>query len=205
MTGNGPHDLDELLVTGIPPVAEPLMDTSVMETPTAEAPTAKAPATETSAVGTSGGETLVAETSVAGGSVGETEPVFVDATGLRARLGRRLGLAAGAVLVVFLGALGLGMATGPSVPLTPWSEPSSRPRVQVSRPDVPTEKPGDRRAAGRPEPGPTRPGERAAPAPSPRPSSAAPPGRMQVPATSTSRPGKSQASPPAWGRKKKNH
>lgn len=200
MTGNGPHDLDELLVTGIPPVAEPLMDTSVMDTPTA-----RAPAVERPVVGTAAGETLVAETPVAGGSVGEAEPVFVDATGLRARLGRRFGLAAGAVLVVFLGALGLGMATGPSVPLTPWSEPSSRPRVQVSRPDVPTEKPGDRRAAGRPGPEPTRPGERAAPSPPPRPSSAAPPGRMQVPATSTSRPGKSQASPPAWGRKKKNH
>jgi hypothetical protein len=128
-----------------------------------------------------------------------SEPVFVDETGGRARLGRRLGLAAGAVLVVFTGAVGIGLASGPNVPLTPWSEPSARPSVKLSRPVTPTKTPRERRAAASPAPA-TRPG-RAVPAPPPpRPSASKP----APPTVTTSRPGRSHPSPPAWGRKKKN-
>ncbi|GAA4307401.1 hypothetical protein GCM10023178_73740 [Actinomadura luteofluorescens] len=82
----------------------------------------------------------------------EAAPVFVDATGWRARIGRRLGLLVGSVLLVFLGALGLGVTTGADVPLTPWSEPSVRPRAKVSRPSVPAEKAGERAPSARPQP-----------------------------------------------------
>ncbi|GAA4238912.1 hypothetical protein GCM10022254_56840 [Actinomadura meridiana] len=133
--------------------------------------------------------------------VTETEPVFVDATGGRARFGRRLGLAAGAVLVVFTGAVGIGLATGPNVPLTPWSEPSTRPSVRLSRPATPTERPDGRRAAASPEP--ARRPARTAPAAPPAKPSAADPAPPRTTTTPT-RPGRSQASPPAWGRKKKN-
>jgi hypothetical protein len=132
--------------------------------------------------------------------VAETEnaSVFVDASGVRARLGRRLGLLAGALLVVFLGSLGLGMTTGADVPLTPWSRPSPEPSVKLSRPNVPPKGRTSKPSAAAPRPT----GRAGGPAPSaaPRPSSA--PG--QAAATSTDRPGKSQASPPAWGRTKKN-
>lgn len=185
MTGNAPQRRDELLVTGIPPIADPLPETW------------SAPETVAEAAVRATAETRVAE------------PVFVDSTGWRGRLGRRLGLAAGAVLVVFLGALGLGMATGPDVPLTPWSEQSARPRVKMTPPDVPTEKPdepGERRAAGAPRPEPTRRVEGTAPSAPPRSSRepSATPSRRPPPVLSTDRPGRSQASPPAWGRKKKD-
>ncbi|WP_147339327.1 hypothetical protein [Actinomadura spongiicola] len=136
--------------------------------------------------------------------VAEAEPVFVDATGGRARLGRRLGLAAGAVLLVFTGALGIGMATQPNVPLTPWSDPSPRPSVKPSRPDVPTVGADERWAAE--GPGPVgRPGRVTPVAPGSSAAGSVPPTR-RAPAvsTSTSRPGKSNVTPPAWGRKKKN-
>ncbi|NKZ04914.1 hypothetical protein [Actinomadura latina] len=169
MIGNSPYDRDELLVTGISPVAEPLTEPATV------------PSTDTR-------------------PLTEPVPVFVDASGSRARLGRRLGLLAGALLLVFLGALGLGMTTGTNVPLTPWSEPSAHPRVKVSHPQVkPTRTPEPPVAA---RPNPTQ--RVVAPAPSTAPqssSSAAQPTPTAVP--STSRPGNSQVSPPAWGRKKK--
>ncbi|RKS79396.1 hypothetical protein BZB76_0861 [Actinomadura pelletieri DSM 43383] len=130
--------------------------------------------------------------------VAAAEPVFVDATGGRARLGRRLGLAAGAVLVVFTGALGLGLATEPNVPLTPWNDPSPRPSVKSSRPDGPTVGADERRAGVVGRPGrvtPVAPGSSAAVLPT---------RRAPAVSASTSRPGKSNATPPAWGRKKKN-
>jgi hypothetical protein len=162
MIGNAPHNRDELLVTGIPPVTEPL---------------------------TRPGPEPGAET--------ETTPVFVDATGWRARLGRRLGLLAGALLIVFLGALGLGMTTGTDVPLTPWSRPSASPKPKLSRPAVPsTGKRSAPHTTARPRP--TTQAE--APAPTP---SAAP--KPTATASTTNRPGKSNASPPAWGRNKKDH
>ncbi|MEV0659767.1 hypothetical protein ACIBI3_04220 [Actinomadura luteofluorescens] len=182
MIGNASHDRDKLLVTGIAPVAPPLTRPSAQPVPQEEA---------------------------------ETAPVFVDATGWRARIGRRLGLLVGAVLLVFLGALVLGMTTGADVPLTPWSEPSTQPRAKVSRPNVPPEKAGERAPSARPQP--TGPGGRsprgsAAPASPGAPAAPAAPGASSAPSaptatatgTATSAPGRSQATPPAWGHKKKS-
>ncbi|MGW3767789.1 hypothetical protein [Actinomadura verrucosospora] len=186
MIGNASHDRDELLVTGIAPVAPPPPRPLAEPVPLEEA---------------------------------EAMPVFVDATGWRARLGRRLGLLVGAVLLVFLGALGLGLTTGADVPLTPWSEPSAQPRAKVNRPSVPAGKAGERAPAARPLPTgpgarsprppavPAGPGASAAPAPSGAPAApsapAAPPAATAT-STTTSAPGRSQATPPAWGHKKKN-
>ncbi|WP_433465624.1 hypothetical protein [Spirillospora sp. CA-128828] len=129
----------------------------------------------------------------------EAAPVFVDATGWRARVGRRLGLLAGALLIVFLGALGLGMTTGADVPLTPWSGPSAHPRVKVSPPRVPAGKTGRPPSAAKPRP------TTGAEAPAP-PAALGPSSTPTAPSTTitTAHPGKSQADPPAWGRKKKN-
>ncbi|MEV0399933.1 hypothetical protein [Actinoallomurus sp. NPDC050550] len=52
----------------------------------------------------------------------EPEPVFVDATGRRARIARRLGIALGCVVAAYLVLVGIGLATGSRVPLTPWPE-----------------------------------------------------------------------------------
>ncbi|MFI0410355.1 hypothetical protein [Actinomadura sp. 3N508] len=189
ISGGARHRRDRLVVTGIPPVGPPEAETLIE--PATWIETESEPGTEAEY----GAETgLGAETAAA--------PVFVDSTGGRARLGRRLGLVAGSVLIVFLGALGIGMATGPDVPFTPWKEPSGRPSVELSRPAGPTEEPGDRRAGG---PGAGGRGAGTTPAP-PGSSAAAPPSSARpAPPASTSRPGKSQASPPAWGRKKKSN
>lgn len=133
----------------------------------------------------------------------EAAPVFVDASGWRARLGRRLGLLTGALLVVFLGALGLGMTTGTNVPLTPWSEPSARPHVKVTPPRATPTRTAEPPSAARPAPT-----ERAGtPAPSAAPRSSSAPSaanpRSTTATTSTTHPGRSQAEPPAWGRNKK--
>ncbi|CNE63955.1 Uncharacterised protein [Mycobacterium tuberculosis] len=177
MIGNSPYDRDELLVTGIPPAAEPLAR------PPAESP--PDPAADTR-------------------PLTETAPVFVDSSGWRARLGRRMGLLAGALLVVFLGALGLGMTTGTSVPLTPWSEPSARPHVKVTPPRTTPARTAEPSSAATPAPT----GRAVAPAPSaaPRPSTASSASATSKPApppVSTTHPGRSQAEPPAWGRNKK--
>ncbi|QKW32735.1 hypothetical protein HUT06_00720 [Actinomadura sp. NAK00032] len=175
MNGNSSQDRDELLVTGIPPAAEPVP--GPLTDPSAD------PATET--------KPLTA-----------AAPVFVDASGWRTRLGRRLGLLTGALLIVFLGALALGMTTGTDVPLTPWSEPSPHPRVQVSHP--PEAKPT---VTDRPEPPaavrPTPTRRVAAPAPPATPKPSSTPATTPARAASTSHPGKSTAEPPAWGRNKK--
>ncbi|WP_433228473.1 hypothetical protein [Actinomadura formosensis] len=180
MIGNTPYDRDELLVTGIPPVADPLT------TPLTEPPTETKPLTET-----------------------EAAPVFVDVSGWRARLGRRLGLAAGALLVVFLGALGLGLTTGADVPLTPWSESSAHPRVKGSHPRVAPPKTTEKTESPAGGSAPT--GQAAVPAPpaTSRPSSSTPaPQTAPTTVATTSRPGRTQvstpASPPAWGHKKKS-
>ncbi|NVI89609.1 hypothetical protein HUX53_20575 [Actinomadura sp. BRA 177] len=130
----------------------------------------------------------------------EAAPVFVDASGWRARVGRRLGLTVGALLVVFLGALGLGMTTGTDVPLTPWSEPPAHPRVKVSHPQVTPTKTTEPPVAAEPEP--TQRVVVPAPSTAPKPSSTLRP--TPTVTASTTHPGKSQANPPAWGRKKKN-
>jgi hypothetical protein len=180
MIGNASHDRDELLVTGLAPVAPPPTRPLTEPFPREEA---------------------------------ETAPVFVDATGWRARIGRRLGLFVGAVLLVFLGALGLGMTTGADVPLTPWSEPSAQPRAKVGRPSVPAGEAGERAPSGRPRPttgpaarsprvsaGPAQPGVPTAPT---APTASSPPTATAT-GSATSAPGNSQATPPAWGHKKKS-
>ncbi|MGP4023136.1 hypothetical protein [Actinomadura sp. 3N407] len=180
MTGNTPQNRDELLITGIPPVVDPLLAVP------GESPRATRP-----------------ETPV------QTKAVFVDATGWRARLGRRLGLGAGAVLVVFLGALGLGMTTGPSVPLTSWSDPSPDPRVEPGTPVMPPANPRERGAAS-PEPtrqAAARPGgggQGTAPSAPPAAPPAATPPATPTPASTASHPGRgrSTANPPGWERKK---
>ncbi|WP_344260814.1 hypothetical protein [Actinomadura napierensis] len=138
--------------------------------------------------------------------------MFVDATGRRRRLSRRIGLAAGGVLVVFLGALGIGAATGAAVPVTPWDGPSAHPRVGGHQSTG--ARAGKGGATGKPQG--AVPGRRPETAPSgasPKaPSATSNPGRTAAPATgakpaataSASRPGNSHASPPAWGRKKKS-
>ncbi|WP_346040841.1 hypothetical protein [Actinomadura chokoriensis] len=171
MIGNSPYDRDELLVTGIPPAAEPLVRPPVESPPD--------PATDTR-------------------PLTEAAPVFVDASGWRARLGRRLGLLAGALLVVFLGALGLGMTTGTTVPLTPWSEPSARPHVKVTPPRGTPSRTAEPPSAARP--GSSGPAGTPAPSTAPRSSSAPSAGRPSPTAVTSTHPGKSQAEPPAWGR-----
>jgi hypothetical protein len=52
----------------------------------------------------------------------EPDPVFVDATGRRARIARRVGIALGCVVAAYLVLVGIGLATGTRVPLTPWPE-----------------------------------------------------------------------------------
>ncbi|GAA4631492.1 hypothetical protein GCM10023196_061110 [Actinoallomurus vinaceus] len=52
----------------------------------------------------------------------EPEPVFVDATGRRARIARRAGIALGCIVAAYLALVGIGLATGTRVPLTPWPE-----------------------------------------------------------------------------------
>ncbi|MDL4816807.1 hypothetical protein [Actinomadura opuntiae] len=151
------------------------------------------------------------ESGVSAGQSGA--PVFVDATGRRRRLARRIGLAAGAVLVVFLGALGVGAATGAAVPMTPWDGPSAHPRVG-GHPSTAARAAKGGSAGGRQG---AKPGQRpeAAPSGAGAPSATSRRGATTAPApsapsakptatASASRPGNSHASPPAWGRKKKS-
>jgi hypothetical protein len=167
MIGNASHDRDELLVTGIAPVPPPM--TRPLPELVPEAPPEEALP----------GEALP----------DEAAPVFVDATGWRARLGRRLGLLVGALLLVFLGALGLGMTTGADVPLTPWGGPSAKPQVKLGRPSVPAGKAEEPPATARPR--------RAAPAtPSGAPRASAAPGVSAAPAVARA----SAGTPPAGGR-----
>lgn len=145
-------------------------------------------------------------------------PVFVDATGRRHRMARRIGLLAGALLIVFLGALGIGAATGAAVPGTPWNAPSTHPVKGGHEPaSARAGKPGERGGASpsqRPRAG-TSGASPQAPSTTSKPVSTAGPSTSSAPAassaptatpsatTSTSRPGNSHASPPARGHTKK--
>ncbi|MCP2338047.1 hypothetical protein [Actinomadura rupiterrae] len=53
--------------------------------------------------------------------IAEPAPVFVDLSGRRRRLGRRIGMVCGGFLIAFLVAMVIGVATGASVPGTPWT------------------------------------------------------------------------------------
>ncbi|MBO2464642.1 hypothetical protein [Actinomadura violacea] len=161
------------------------------------------------------GSAALAEAGVPGGA-----PVFVDMTGRRHRLARRIGLAAGALLVVFLGALGVGAATGAAVPGTPWNAPSTHPRVGGHQPagaragkagpegerrsEAPSRSPRTAPSGTSPKvpSASSKPASTAAPA-TPAPSASTAPGAAPTTAATTSRPGNSHASPPAWGHTKK--
>ncbi|TDD93400.1 hypothetical protein [Actinomadura rubrisoli] len=192
-----PGRRDELLVTGIPAATSGHAPTEMLET---------APFADT-----------FAET-----NTGAAAPVFVDPSGRRRRFGRRLGLAAGASLVLFLGALGVGVATGADVPLTTWDQPPGHRRASESPPNGreprragPDE--GTRRGEGRPGTSGGRDGSRGGgpvvspsgagdgswTTPSAPPTPSAPGTTPAVTPTPTPRPGSSHTGPPAWGRKKK--
>ena len=125
MVGSSPNDRDEVLVAGISPVDEPLARPPVESPP--DPPADTKPLTEAA-------------------------PVFVDSSGRRARLSRRLGLLAGALMVVFLGVLGLGVTTETSVPPTSWSEPSARLQVKVTPPSVTSARTAEPPSTTRPAP-----------------------------------------------------
>lgn len=147
-------------------------------------------------------------------------PVFVDPSGRRRRFGSRLGIAVGASLVLFLGALGIGAATGADVPLTRWDEPSGDKRPDGRKAQIPgadgVKRPGRTAGGGTGAAGPGSPvpsaGQPAgtgagATRPVRTPSSAAPTptaAPVPTPAPATTRPGRSDATPPAWGKKKKS-
>ncbi|WP_051712556.1 hypothetical protein [Spirillospora albida] len=144
-------------------------------------------------------------------------PVFVDPSGRRRRFGSRLGLAIGTSLVLFLGALGIGAATGADVPLTRWDEPSGGKRVDGGKARIPgadgVRRPHRTAGGGPGEAGPGTPapaagrptgGETGATPPARTPPGAAPTvTAVPSPVPTTTRPGRSDATPPAWGKKKK--
>jgi hypothetical protein len=129
-------------------------------------------------------------------------PVFVDASGRRARLVRRLGLLAGAGLIAYLVMIGVNLAMGADVPLTPWPSGSG-----VTRgPAGDDGKPGTRAPSG-PAPAasrPVAPGAASGPgSPSsgatPAPDSASP---SAMPARPSRTRGKAPATPPGQTRDK---
>ncbi|WP_157430334.1 hypothetical protein [Actinomadura macra] len=144
--------------------------------------------------------------------------VFADPSGRRRRLGRRLGSAAGALLVCYLGALGVSVATGADVPLTTWTGPPDHRRVDGTERTGPGTTPESARrrdgtpgvrgpggGAGTPMTGPSQAGTGGSgAAPSGSPGTPRPPAATPTGDTSTYRPGNSHASPPQWGRKKKS-
>ncbi|MER6808467.1 hypothetical protein ABT299_04245 [Spirillospora sp. NPDC000708] len=150
-----------------------------------------------------------------GATAPDGAPVFVDATGRRHRLARRIGLLAGALLVVFLGALGIGAATGAAVPGTPWNAPSAHPGVGGQQPASAragkqgvVAEPGGASPSRRPRTvpsgaSPKAPSATSKPVTTAAPSASSAPSAKPSATTSTSRPGNSHATPPAWGHTKK--
>jgi hypothetical protein len=159
--------------------------------------------------------TLDTETTVLPRSTGRhARPVFVDGTGRRRRFFRRAGAVAGLILTGFLIIMSVTVATGASVPATPWSDQHGH-RSQ-GRPA--TTSPGSKSPVMSPatgthdDPGAgsgTEPQVAPAPSPgaaaSPSPTTASPSATPTSPtasATST-HPGRSRGTPPAWGKTKK--
>ncbi|WP_433327703.1 hypothetical protein [Spirillospora sp. CA-294931] len=158
----------------------------------------------------------------ASGEPATGSPVFVDASGRRAKGARRLGVLAGGLLAAYLAVVGTNLMTGADVPLTPWptgggSDSADRPQLEKERVTGQRGRGEDRSEPGaqpvpsgrNPQPGASpgrsaqggRPRSSNAPvvppagttAPSPVPSTASP-----LPTS----PGNSHATPPAHGRDK---
>ncbi|MEV4254756.1 hypothetical protein AB0J52_16525 [Spirillospora sp. NPDC049652] len=157
-------------------------------------------------------------------------PVFVDLSGRRRRMGRRVGIACGGLIAAFLLAMGIGVATGANVPGTPWK---AAPGAQHKKSQAPVLQPksiphGQNGSGGRPPvaapsgavpPGavPTGPNRRTTggrgPAPSgssgpstaPKPSSSVQPTGSATPAPSATRtrPGHGQVTPPGQTKRPK--
>lgn len=190
---NNEHEGDELLVAGFPPVAAVSRTTAPL-----------APAALPEAAPDVGPEFRSAQT-----------PVFLDASGRRRRLLRRLGIAAGAAVVLFLGALGVGIATGTDVPLTTWDDPPVRPqasqrpaRGQDGETGAKATQGGRRLQGVRPERAvPAAPpfgaGVGASATAAPRPSTGSSPSVTPTGGPPTSPPGRAHSTPPAQGHTKK--
>ncbi|WP_157431742.1 hypothetical protein [Actinomadura hibisca] len=147
-------------------------------------------------------------------------PVFVDTSGRRHRIVRRLGMAAGGVLAGFLLLMGVGMATGADVPMTPWSDRHDAPAqgrekvlrldpkkmladVGEARPVAPGAGAASAPAGARPLPALVVPAPATGGPATPRPAATtAPAPAATTPVPTTTRPGNSKASPPAHGRDK---
>jgi hypothetical protein len=63
----------------------------------------------------------------------EPEPVFVDRTGRRRRLTRKVGIAIGCLLTVYLAVVAFGLAGGAGAPMTPWPAPKPSHRAVPPR------------------------------------------------------------------------
>ncbi|MEV5573504.1 hypothetical protein AB0L06_25965 [Spirillospora sp. NPDC052269] len=142
----------------------------------------------------------------------EAAPVFVDLSGRRRRIGRRAGVACGGLLTVFLIAIGIGVATGASVPGTPWTavpgvehhkkstapalQPKSIPGGQIrpaAKPPVTAPSGNGGRTTGDRSPAPTG---SSTPSSAPNPSSSSAPATSAAPSPTRSHPGNRPATPP---------
>ncbi|XVQ12744.1 hypothetical protein ACQP1W_09370 [Spirillospora sp. CA-255316] len=131
-------------------------------------------------------------------------PVFVDASGRRARLVRRLGIFAGGALIAYLVVIGVNLAMGADVPLTPWPSGSGATRGPAGEDG----KPGTRSPSG-PAPaasGTVAPGAGTAAGSGPTPSGATPAPGGASPSATPAQPsrtrGKAPATPPGQTRDK---
>ncbi|WP_147312200.1 hypothetical protein [Thermomonospora umbrina] len=65
----------------------------------------------------------------------DPSPVFVDSSGRRARVVRRLGVGASVALAAYLAAVGVSLVAGAEVPLTPWTGGSGETAPDDDGPD----------------------------------------------------------------------
>jgi hypothetical protein len=133
---------------------------------------------------------------------GEAPPVFVDVSGRRARLAKRLGILVGGALTAYLVVIGVNLAMDADVPLAPWPagtgetaspSPGDRPGTREPSPDTAGRGSGDgtdSRSTASPTAGTTSAERSPAPTPS---------------AVRTSQRGKAPGTPPGQTRKPKTN